>query len=691
MPNVPYLAQPYNMNLVQPNLMDGVNAGLKAFGVGASIAEGMETKKRKRTTDRLLAKWSREGRTVPNMEEATKAGGLDNDRVKEWTTLSGMQAKGDANWMRDVAILGNDYLPELRKIPPKDRIPFIQSYMDALGNNRPSQQSAIKMINQQLGIIPKSSDTGEPMITDDAIDRVFGDIQRMLKFDQARRTGMKNRKSDWGNLTPSERLMRMQEMYHPSRLAAMSNKTKFFMLFDKVLKKGDLDFLPNWDEVETRDAMSPLPSPDQVLSGNGQAGNARSSRPEEGVDAEDVPLAQLAERDMDTASDSVISWLMQEGEQFGQRLESAIKNAPEDTADAADAVKQFFKDPSLIGKIKDGGEQIGQEIGKEVDFYKGAAKQFFSEDPWELGQTMTEEDISTLPERRGGDGEKKDPSLIGKIKDGGEQIGQEIGKEVDLYKGAVSELIGKIKDGGEQFGQEIGKEVDFYKGAVSELIDKIKDGGEQFGQEIGKEVDLYKGAVSDAAGAAKNVPDDIVTKAKEFLASWDDDQAATEKKEKTAEQAPKDYAAAQDAAKSIRGFEDFSESRYPDNKGQSIGYGHNVTLNRKTFKDGSQIPDKITTRQAERLLREDLEDAQASAKSVAGDTLWQKLSLKRKSVLIQLSYQMGGGNLRKFDKMLEALGREDYEAAAREIGSSKMGRKQTPARARALMKAMKEG
>ena len=662
MPNVPYLAQPYNMNLVQPNLMDGVNAGLKAFGVGASIAEGMETKKRKRRTDRLLAKWSGEGRTVPNMEEATKAGGLDNERVKEWTMMSGMQAKGDADWMRNVAILGNDYLPELRKIPPKDRIPFIQSYMDALGNNRPSQRTAIKMINQRLGTIPKSSDTGEPMITDEAIDRVFGDIQRMLKFDQARRTGMKNRKSDWGNLKPSERLIRMKKMYHPSRLAAMSDKTKFFMLFDKVLKKDDLDFLPNWDEVETRDAMSPLPSPDQVLSGNGQAGNARSSRPEEGVDAEDVPLAQLAERDMDTASDSVISWLMQEGEQFGQRLESAIKNAPEDTADAADAVKQFFKDPSLIGKIKDGGEQIGQEIGKEVDLYKGAvsdaagaAKQFFSEDPWELGQTMTEEDISTLPERRGGDGEKKDPSLIGKIKDGGEQIGQEIGKEVDLYKGAVSDAAGAAKK------------------AAGDGADAV--------------IKLF----SERWQSAKNVPDDIVTKAKEFLASWDDDQAATEKKEKTAEQAPKDYAAAQDAAKSIRGFEDFSESRYPDNKGQSIGYGHNVTLNRKTFKDGSQIPDKITTRQAERLLREDLEDAQASAKSVAGDTLWQKLSLKRKSVLIQLSYQMGGGNLRKFDKMLEALGREDYEAAAREIGSSKMGRKQTPARARALMKAMKEG
>ena len=56
-----------------------------------------------------------------------------------------------------------------------------------------------------------------------------------------------------------------------------------------------------------------------------------------------------------------------------------------------------------------------------------------------------------------------------------------------------------------------------------------------------------------------------------------------------------------------------------------------------------------------------------------------------------MAYQAGEEGLRGFDKMLKALGRDDYEEAARQIVDSKMGRKQTPRRARALMKAMKEG
>ena len=150
-------------------------------------------------------------------------------------------------------------------------------------------------------------------------------------------------------------------------------------------------------------------------------------------------------------------------------------------------------------------------------------------------------------------------------------------------------------------------------------------------------------------------------------------------------------AALQDAAEKLREFEDFREERYSDNKGEAIGYGHNVTLNRNTFKDGTPIPDKVTKQQAERLLQEDLDEAQGAAKRVTGDALWQKLSSKRQSVLIQMAYQAGEKGLREFKKMLAALGREDFEEAAQQIADSKMGRKQTPRRARALMKAMKEG
>ena len=236
MPNVPYQQQPYAMNLDQPNYAGGIQTAVGAYGVGKQIGDEMAARKSKRSTERLLAKWSREGRQVPNMEEATAAG-ADPSLIKGWAELSQLQATGDANMMRDLALLSQEYIGGLAKVPADKRVPYIEQAMQSVAATKnPGHQSALKMINgrlQSLSVDPNGQPIvdaqGEPVITDEAIQSALGQAQHVLLFDEARRGGQKKRAKEWKDLSPTRKIESLKQRY-PGTYKLFDKATSHFAL-----------------------------------------------------------------------------------------------------------------------------------------------------------------------------------------------------------------------------------------------------------------------------------------------------------------------------------------------------------------------------------------------------------------------------------------------------------------------------
>jgi len=108
----------------------------------------------------------------------------------------------------------------------------------------------------------------------------------------------------------------------------------------------------------------------------------------------------------------------------------------------------------------------------------------------------------------------------------------------------------------------------------------------------------------------------------------------------------------------------------------TIGYGHNIEDN------------GIDENTAKSLLRVDIMDAQEiAAKNIEG---WEKCNSARKSVLIDMCFNMGWPKFSTFKKMLAAINDEDWEKAAAEMKDSKWYR-QVGIRAKALNKMMLSG
>lgn len=118
---------------------------------------------------------------------------------------------------------------------------------------------------------------------------------------------------------------------------------------------------------------------------------------------------------------------------------------------------------------------------------------------------------------------------------------------------------------------------------------------------------------------------------------------------------------------SIMGHEDLRLTPYPDGGGFSIGYGHSLTHNGTTFADGTPIPDTLTPDQAERLLQEDLAQAEHDARSLVSDERWDSLSEVRKGVMIELAYQHGYDNTKEFEQFFDAVEQADWQRAAGEL------------------------
>lgn len=121
---------------------------------------------------------------------------------------------------------------------------------------------------------------------------------------------------------------------------------------------------------------------------------------------------------------------------------------------------------------------------------------------------------------------------------------------------------------------------------------------------------------------------------------------------------------------SIMGHEDLSLTPYPDGGGFSIGYGHSLTHNGTTFADGTPIPDTLTLEQAERLLQEDLAQAEHDARSLVSEERWDSLSEVRKGVIVELAYQHGYDNTKEFEQFFDAVEQADWQRAAGELVDS---------------------
>jgi lysozyme len=123
--------------------------------------------------------------------------------------------------------------------------------------------------------------------------------------------------------------------------------------------------------------------------------------------------------------------------------------------------------------------------------------------------------------------------------------------------------------------------------------------------------------------------------------------------------------------------EGFRERPYRDSKGfLTIGFGFNLDVNGLPLSVALNWLDH-TTFQIESQLSNSI-------------PFWDKLNDARKSVLINMAYQMGIGGLLGFHGMLSKLGSKDYASACAEMKDSVWYREFT-GRASRLIKIMSSG
>ncbi len=128
----------------------------------------------------------------------------------------------------------------------------------------------------------------------------------------------------------------------------------------------------------------------------------------------------------------------------------------------------------------------------------------------------------------------------------------------------------------------------------------------------------------------------------------------------------------------IRVDEGFRGQPYPDpiTGHITVGYGRNLDANPISIEEG------------EVLLRNDINKAIAHCELfIAG---FDRLSLPRRAVLVDMAFQMGIGGLLAFKKMLAAIRDGDFTGAVEEMADSKWFREQTPNRVNRLAAIMRE-
>lgn len=128
----------------------------------------------------------------------------------------------------------------------------------------------------------------------------------------------------------------------------------------------------------------------------------------------------------------------------------------------------------------------------------------------------------------------------------------------------------------------------------------------------------------------------------------------------------------------IKQHEGFSPTVYEDTLGyKTVGYGHLITE-----KDSFITGEIYSPEQLEGVFEEDYQIAHDNAQDLIED---ENIPFHPtvESILIEMSFQLGGPRLKKFVKFIEALKFERYSTAADEMMDSRWA-KQTPSRAHEL-------
>ena len=139
-----------------------------------------------------------------------------------------------------------------------------------------------------------------------------------------------------------------------------------------------------------------------------------------------------------------------------------------------------------------------------------------------------------------------------------------------------------------------------------------------------------------------------------------------------------------DLEKWLKQEEGFASKPYRCPSGHwTIGYGHRII-------QWSNYADReITKSEAEQLLLVDMAIAHMAAEGAVGEETWQALPKELKNVLAAIAFQVGGGGLRGFKKMLAAFCDGDWPRAARELRDSRLYA-QTPDRVERLINIIME-
>ena len=130
----------------------------------------------------------------------------------------------------------------------------------------------------------------------------------------------------------------------------------------------------------------------------------------------------------------------------------------------------------------------------------------------------------------------------------------------------------------------------------------------------------------------------------------------------------------------IKEHEGFRDTIYRDSLGKAtIGYGH-LIVEGDVYEDGTQYSHELLHRQ----FGVDFDKAYLQAQELMDD---YRLPFTAQTVIIEMVFQLGVGNVSKFKKMWEALREHDFESAADEMVDSRW-HKQTPQRCEYLANTM---
>lgn len=126
---------------------------------------------------------------------------------------------------------------------------------------------------------------------------------------------------------------------------------------------------------------------------------------------------------------------------------------------------------------------------------------------------------------------------------------------------------------------------------------------------------------------------------------------------------------------------------------KTIGVGRNLDTNPLTAEEikicGDSYEKGITKNAAFYLLRNDIEKAKNSC--LRKIPFYITLDKERKYALLDMCFQLGIDGLLGFKNMLSAMGRGDWECAARECLNSKYAKEDTPKRAKRISETIKNG